>query len=297
MTVWNGGNGGNGMAGADGGAGASTTAANQVTGYTNGGYLILDQTANGGSGGNVYGPGGTAGAAGSANSSLTFADPRSASSLTSIIRALGGNAGSSINPGGAGGSAGGAATASQTLTGAHIVSATSYATGGIGGKATGTYTGSGGAGSANAAATSTGTLRRRGDKASARTGVIRRRWNREGPSQRHLLGDDGPPDQLGDRHLHGPTAWVVSAQATGANPWERRGRDRLRCRHQPPPSSGNATAYADVESSTVTALSSTNNSAYTSVTESAELRASASSPLGTCIRMRTSTPSWARRWP
>ena len=261
VTIWSGGNGGNGLAGANGGAGASITIANKVAGYTNGGYLILDQTANGGSGGNAYGPGGVAGAAGSANSSLTFADPRSANSLTSINRALGGNAGSSINPGGAGGGAGGAATASLTLTGAHLVSATSYATGGIGGKATGTYTGSGGAGSANAAATSTGTAG--GDKASARTGAT----GGAGTARGQANATSSATTAAGQLATAISTANGVGGQAQATGATHGSGVVVTVSGVATATVAGNTTAYADVESSTVTALSSTNNSAYTSVTE------------------------------
>ena len=155
-----GGTGGNGYSGATGGAGASSTLTNAVSGVTTGGYMRLNQTATGGTGG--YSSGGAAGAAGAATSNLTFNDTSNATQASTLngTSTANGGAGGRSNGAGASGAAGGAAISSINLTGAHVVNATANASGGTGGDLSGTAVGNGVAGGtarATAAATTTST--------------------------------------------------------------------------------------------------------------------------------------------
>ena len=163
-----GGAGGAGSGGGTGGAGASSVMMNEADGRTKG-SLIINQTAQGGAGGDsgyfVQNGGNpetfVAGAGGGADSELMLnaASPSfEASSLEGTATAIGGNAGAAS--GGANlsaPSAGGDATAVANLAGAGDVTANAVAQGGAGSLAPlGVYRPGGGQATANATALATG---------------------------------------------------------------------------------------------------------------------------------------------
>ena len=105
---------------------------NAAQGSTNGGYLVLDQYATGGAGGDAAGIGG-AGIGGAASSSMTFYDSLNATQsrlLDVNIAATGGAGGVGFS--GSAGAAGGAALAVVNLS-ASQVKAVVASTGGAGG--------------------------------------------------------------------------------------------------------------------------------------------------------------------
>jgi hypothetical protein len=170
--------GGTGGAGPAGGNGGSSTLTNAVSGTTDGGTLILSQTADGGTGGDggpFAGPGAASG--GAATSDLTLNDT-SSTEVSATVFAKGGDGGEVLAQGGGltTGGPGGNGAASATITGTTTVYEDIQAIGGYGnaeggtGEATGTGTaakfvnvyvtaGGGGAnalgGAANAVATGT----------------------------------------------------------------------------------------------------------------------------------------------
>ncbi len=151
-----GGAGGNPVNGATGGNGAASVLTDAVSGRTDGGALVLSQTAVGGAGGGAGGGTVIAGIAGAASSSLTFDDTKNTTQSATVEAdtiATGGAGGSGDPP--RGGGVGGRATALTRLTGAGPVTANATATGGVGGNqfvATGTAPPSGPGGHAQATA-------------------------------------------------------------------------------------------------------------------------------------------------
>jgi hypothetical protein len=129
-----------------------------VSGATNGGTLLLSQTAVGGKGGN----GEASGTGGDATSTLTLNDLSNATQsavLDGTVSATGGQGGNN-STGGIGGSSngpGGNAAATLTLMGSGQVSATGLATGGQGGTTVAGVAGNGGTADAEVTAITTGT--------------------------------------------------------------------------------------------------------------------------------------------
>jgi hypothetical protein len=137
-----------------GGAGGAVTLVNAASGATNGGTLILSQTAVGGKGGDGDA---SSGVGSSASSTLTLNDtlnPTQSAVLTGTVNATGGAGGHSIAGFSTG--AGGNATAALALTGTGQVGATGLATGGQGGGTVAGLGGNGGTANANVTANSTG---------------------------------------------------------------------------------------------------------------------------------------------